>query len=476
MLKRLIGDFGIYGIAPIIPKVAGVAVLPLITPFLTKEDYGLYGIVMAYTGFFGAFYTLGLFVTLSNSFYKSRLQHKWLWRQVYGFLSLWNVAFAGIVTAVLYFAIPESADAQRWSIIGLNVIPLVLFGPTEKLATLYYQLRRKPLEIGLRGAIFGILNLVLVLVTIRYLRMGYMGWFWALFVTQTLTNLSWWIPLNLRDGITPIFNFKWRTLRRALAVGLPVVPHQNAQFMLDQSDRIVMDLTEVSARNIGSYTVAYQGAQVFSTLSLAFSRAMAPQILELLQQQRERLLRRIIFGSQAIFLVALLVYACFAKEFFAFLFRNDGLNEVYQLSVIICAALASTPMYMGANNRLFYHERTKTIGLQSLYAAVLNVGLNFIFIPRYGITAAAVTTLLSYLFLAYSRYYSATYRDVAERRYYPTRWLLATVAMAAGAYFISGTGLSTRLWVAGAALLSAFFLGLQARRLLVLARQPEREP
>ena len=475
MLKRFIGDFGIYGLAPIIPKVAGVAVLPLITPFLTKEDYGLYGIVMAYTGFFGAFYGLGLPVILSNAFYKSPGQHKWLWRQVYGFLSLWNIAFAGIVTAVLYFAIPESAAAQRWSIIALNVIPMVLFGPTEKLAVLYYQLRRKPLEIGLRGAIFGVVNVLLTLITIRFLGMGYMGWFWALFVTQTLTNVSWWIPLNLREGIAPIFNFKWRTLRSALAVSLPVVPHQNAQYVLDQSDRIVMDVTNVSPRNIGAYTVAYQGSQVFSTLSLAFSRAMAPQILELLKEGRERLLRRIIFGSQAIFLLALLLYACVAKEFFSFLFRNGGLNEVYQLSVIVCEALASTPMYMGANNRLFFHERTKTIGLQSLYAAAVNIGLNFILIPRYGITAAAVTTLLSYLFLAYSRYYSASYRTLAERGYYPTLWLAATLTVAALSYVISGADWTVRLSVAGVALVSALFLGRHARRLLSLASRPEQK-
>ncbi len=466
MLRKLIGDFGVYGIAPFIPKVAGVVVLPLITPFLTKEDYGLYGIVTAYTGFFTVFYTLGLFVTLSNSFYRSRSQYKWLWRQVYGFLSLWNVVFAVIVAAVLYFVIPASAAENRWLIVALNVLPLVFFGPTEKVATLYYQLRRKPLQIGARAAIFGVLNMLLTLVTIRYLRIGYMGWFWSLFITQMLTNVSWWVPLNLRERITPIFNFKWRTIRQAMAVGLPVLPHQNAQYVLDQSDRIVMDLTGVATRDIGAYNVAYTGSQIFSTLSLAYSRAMAPQILELIRDRREEILRKIIFGSQALFLVALVLYACVARELFAFLFRGEGLDDVYRLSVLICTALVSTPMYLGANNRLFYHERTKTIGIQSLYAAGLNVGLNFLLIPRYGITAAALTTFVSYQWLAYSRYYSATYREVATLRYYPTRWLAATVLAAALAYWVSGLEPVTRLVILVGTLLPVGTLLLRSRHLL----------
>ncbi len=446
MLKKLLGDFGIYGIAPFIPKIAGIAVLPLITPFLTREDYGLFGIVTAYTGFFGVFYTLGVLVTLSNSFFKSRQQYKWLWRQVYGFLSLWNVIFAVVVALVLYWAIPEAAADDRLLIVVLNVAPMVVFGPTEKIATLYYQLRQKPLQIGIRSAVFGVLNVVITLITIGYLRMGYMGWFWALFITQLLTNISWWIPLNRREKITPIFNFKWRTIRQALGIGLPVVPHQNAQYLLDQSDRVVMDVTGVTTDRIGAYNVAYTGATIFSTLSLAYSRALAPHILQLISSRKEDLLRNILFVSQALFFVALLCYACIAKELFAFLFRNADLNGVYPLSVMICTALVSTPMYMGANNRLFYYEKTRTIGLHSVIAGGLNVLLNFLLIPRYGIEAAAVTTFISYQYLAYSRYYSPTYARLAQRRYYPTRWLLATVGVGVLAYTISFWPLYLRLW------------------------------
>ena len=161
MLKRLFRDFGIYGIAPFVPKVASIFILPLITPFLTKQDFGIYGIITAYTGFFQIFFTLGLNVNLSNSFFKSRMQYQWLWRQIYGFWVLWAVVYGLIISIVIWIFTPKAALDNRNAIILLSVIPIVLFGPTAMIAQLYYQFKKKALQVGLRSAIFGTLNILI---------------------------------------------------------------------------------------------------------------------------------------------------------------------------------------------------------------------------------------------------------------------------------------------------------------------------
>jgi len=458
MLRKILADLGIYGIAPFIPKIASFLVLPLITPFLTKVDFGIYGLILAYITFFKIFYSLGLYVNLTNSFYKSKMQFKWLWRQIYGFLIIWNILFAIVMVGVLYLVFPDNAHDHKWEIILLNVLPIIFFGPTEMIAKKYFHLKREAFQVTIRSAGFGILNIVLTLIFIRYYKMGYMGWFWALFITQILTNISWWFPLNIKERITPIFNFKRNTIRKALQVGLPLIPHRNAAFMLGSSDRVIMDFLRVSTGQIGLYNVAYTGSVLFQTVSDAYTTAVTPHVFELINKQKEALLRTIIFGSQAVFLAGALIFSCFAKEFFLFLFRNEDFNDVYQLAFLIVMAYISAPMYLGANSRFFYYEKTKSLGIQSIIAGITTVIFNLVFIPIYGIFAAAIATFIGYLILTYARYWSKFYKENSILNYYPLYWLLATVLVCVSGFYISALSSNWRILLLGIFILVIFVI------------------
>lgn len=131
MYKKIFSHTAIYGLAPQIPRIAGIFILPIITQYLTEVDFGVYGLIVAVVGAMTALSNLGLNVVLSNSFYKSPMQHKWAWRQIYGFLILWQIPYTIMLGLVIYFIIPEEAAENTWLIILLNTIPVVLFGPTS---------------------------------------------------------------------------------------------------------------------------------------------------------------------------------------------------------------------------------------------------------------------------------------------------------------------------------------------------------
>src|SRR5690606_19546564 len=117
----------------------------------------------------------------------------------------------------------------------------------------YYQLKQQPLQIAIRTAIFGSIGIILTLLLVAYFRMGYMGWFWSGAITQILTQLSYWYPVNFKLGLTPIFNFKWRYIYRQLKVGLPTVPHYYGAYLLGTADRFLMKLLGLPVQDIGLY-------------------------------------------------------------------------------------------------------------------------------------------------------------------------------------------------------------------------------
>ena len=435
MLKKLFSHTVIYGIAPQVPRVAGVLALPIITKHLTELDFGVYGIITAIAGLIAVLSTLGLRVILVNTFYRSAGQYKWAWRQIYGFLTLWNLPYAILLALILYFFIPEEARGDQWLIILLNVLPLVLFGPTLALGTVYYQLKQKPFQIGIRTIIFGLLTVLLNIYFIAVLKMGYMGWFISTCIVTILNNASYWIPLNRKLGFTPIFNFKWRLIRRYLTVSLPTVPHYYSTYLLDTSDRAIMKMVNVPTENVGLYNVAYTVGNLVNSLGMASNLAVGPLLNESYKNERHSEARYLVFVLQAAFFCITFCVSIWLKEIFVLLIRNEALQGVYPLGIIIVMAYNYRPMYAGASSRLFYLEKTKVLLKVTFTAGIINVLLNFIFIPIYGYQVAVFTTFFALMYMGYGGYFLKVFRENAGVNYYPLRWILTTILLAIAAYF-----------------------------------------
>tara|TARA_B110000114_G_C15015738_1_gene366751 strand:- start:772 stop:1143 length:372 start_codon:yes stop_codon:yes gene_type:complete len=93
-------------------------------------------------------------------------------------------------------------------------------------------------------------------------------------------------------------------------------------------------------------------------------------------------------------------------------------------------------MYLGANNRLFYIEKTKVLLKISFVAGLANVLMNLIFIPIYGFEVAAITTYVSLMYMGYSGYYLKVFKDNNNLNYYPLLWLLTTLILTISAIYI----------------------------------------
>jgi O-antigen/teichoic acid export membrane protein len=434
MLKKLFSHTAIYGLAPQITKVASFFSLPLITQELTELDYGVSAIIGAYTGAISVFAVLGLRVILVNTFFKSKNQYKWAWRQIYGFLTIWNFIYALILALLLLVVIPKEASENRWLILFLNVTPLVFFGQTKTICSTYYQLKQKPFQIAIRSLIFGLLSIGLNVLFIVYYKQGYMGWFYSNFIVGILNNISFFIPLNLKLKITPIFNFKWKTIRKYLKISIPVVPHYYSSYLLNSSDKVVMNTLNVSTGDVGKYGVSYTAGNIMQALSTALTNAIGPLLASNYGEKKYHEARYLTFISQITMFSATFILALWVKEVFQILIRNENLASMYYLGVIIVMSYNYRPMYVGANSQLMYNEKTNILWKVSFTAGIINIILNLILIPIIGFEIAAFTTFISYMFMGYSGYFLKVYKRLTPLNYYPLLWLTLTIVLSVVVY------------------------------------------
>lgn len=436
MLKKLFSHTAIYGLAPQIPKIVGIFILPITTKYLTKTDFGIYTVLTAIIAAVSIFSNLGLNIVLGNMLIKSPNQYKWGWRQIYGFLTLWNIPYCIFLGLIIYISLPPETAGNTWEIIISNVAPVVLFGATSLLGTTYYIYKQKPLQIALRSTATGIITMGLNLLFIAYYKMGYLGWFYSGAIGQLFFQLSYWIPLNLKLGMRPIFNFKWSFIKQNLKISLPTVPHYYGGYLINSSDRVVMDKVGVGIGDTGLYGAASQIANPVQLAGVAAGQAINPILYQSYKEKKEKNARNFVFLFQILLLSGTFLLSIWIKEIFPFLIKNKELQAAYPTALILIMSYSYRAMYYGANNRLFYYEKTKVLLKITFVAGLANLLLNIIFIPIWGYQVAAYTTFAALMYMGYIGYYLKVFKETNKEDYYPMFWLILTIILTISAYFI----------------------------------------
>jgi O-antigen/teichoic acid export membrane protein len=457
MYKKLASHTLIYGLSPYLPRILGLFILPIITKDLTQLDYGIYGIILAYVAAIEVLKDLGLNLILYNSFTKMPHQYKWMWRSIYGFLTIWNWGYAVLATGLIYWIVPPEAIENVWLIVALNLLPIVLFGPTQLIGKVYFQMKEKPVEIAVRTVIFGILTILLNLYTISYLKMGYMGWFWSSCIVGILTNLSFWHPINIKYKLKPIFNFKWRLMKQNLKVSLPTLPHYYSSYIIQTSDKAILSGMNVSANDIGGYNFAGMFGGLFSQLGNALGQAARPLFNTYYKSKNYLKVREIIFVMQLLFFALTFLASLWLKEIFSILVKNEELALTYPIAIILIMAVNYRPMYFGSAGVILYGEKTKKLLYVTFIASIICVVLNFSLIPYWGVWAAVFSTYVSMMYMGYSGYFLKEFKEV-DVPFYPMLWLLATLVLTVFAYYAVEFNLTIKISITFVLTISGLFL------------------
>jgi O-antigen/teichoic acid export membrane protein len=86
------------------------------------------------------------------------------------------------------------------------------------------------------------------------------------------------------------------------------------------------------------------------------------------------------------------------------IFATAEYSEAKYVIPPVAASVFFNFMYAVFCNVEFYYEKTKFVMVASIGAAVLNIVLNWMFIPIWGYLAAGYTTLVSYIIYCFAHY------------------------------------------------------------------------
>lgn len=188
----------------------------------------------------------------------------------------------------------------------------------------------------------------------------------------------------------------------ALKFNLPLIPHYLSMYLLSSSDRIMISkIINTSATAI--YNVSYTVASIMLIFWNSIEASYAPWIYQNLEIKNYKSIRK--RGSQILLLFAVLTMlsTLFAPEII-FVLAPKSYHEGIYIIPAVAAGVFFTALYSLFMRIELYLKKTKFTMYASIIAGVMNLILNFIFIPIYGMYAAGYTTLVCYIILSLGHY------------------------------------------------------------------------
>lgn len=294
-----------------------------------------------------------------------------------------------------------------------------------------------------------------VFVFLARMRLGLEGIVYAFVLSSGVAALLLIVGMASQARI----RFSGPLVRRMLRYGAPLAIGSLALPVLHAGDRYILDAFR------GSETVAlyYWGSRLSGLLNMLFVQSVSMALVVvgvkvLAGPEHDVSLHRRTFRHFTVWAGwGVLVLSLFAHEITTVLTDDPRYPLAAPLVLPLSLGYLFYGHYVVFSNTLLVSGRTHVIGANVFIAAVFNIVLNLILIPRFGMWGAAAATVVSYLLLALL---TAAY----ARRDYPVDYTWR------GAAFV--IALVVALYVAGSAVGEGTVLSFGIRVLIGLAYLP----
>lgn len=189
----------------------------------------------------------------------------------------------------------------------------------------------------------------------------------------------------------------------AIGFNLPLIPHYLSQTVLNNSDRIMIERM-VGVDKAGIYGIAYSISLIMIFFHNALSQTISPWMFKKIKDRHYQDIAPVAYGTLA-FIGIMNIFLIAAAPEVVRIFAPPEYYEAIWVVPPVAMSCFFLFMYDYFARFEFYYEKTKKIMLASIFGAILNLVLNYIFIQIWGYIAAAYTTLVCYIVYVFCHYF-----------------------------------------------------------------------
>ena len=434
-IKELVSETAVYGFSHVIARFLNYFLVPFYTDVFAQDEYGVISVLYSSIMFFNILFSFGMESAYLRYGRESNLKHTYSSVLI---LVTVSCVFGG---TLLYFAspffeqmftseFPNSSELWQY-LVAIIVLDAIMAIPLAELRLAQRAWTFSALRLG-----HVVINVALNFYLILSLNMGIEAILYSNIIASALICFA-----SLLVTISRMtWGFSRISIETALKFGLPYLPAGLGYLVNETIDRFF--ISGLSAETVsmiygaginplevtGVYSACYK-LSIFMTLGVQmFRMAWQPFFLRYKNESTAPIIFRkvfIYFNISASLVFALI--SLFRNEIVALnvpILNVPIINEGYWWGLYVVPVLLMANWFQGwyvnFTAGIFITENTKKMPIVTLTGAAATILLLSIFVPRFGMMAAALTTLFTYGLMAVFLWHFST-------KFYPVNYpILAT--------------------------------------------------
>jgi O-antigen/teichoic acid export membrane protein len=396
-LKQLGRDSVVYGLGAILAKGIGLFLLPIYTRIFPPADYGVIEMLTVIASFLSAVLVMGMDSAQSFYFFEQKAGGPAAQARLVGAILQWRVTWGAAIVLVATTATPffnrfffdGRLAWTHFAIAFAGALLMQLMSQSVEVFRLLYR----PWPYVLVTLTQAVTAAGLVLVFTLGLGQGILGYFLGAMLASALAAGIGWYLVRDHVDLSRLHTDWWP---RLLRFGAPLVPAGVAMYLMNTSDRWFIQHYHGEAA-LGIYAVGAKFALAMALAIETFRKAWWPIAMDAMHSadgpETYRTISRMFMGVG----VAAVVYLAFLSPWLVDWLAAPAFHDAWPVVGVLAWQSLFYGFYLVASAGLWKSERTVYSMLLMGASAVLNLALNWAFVPAWGGLGAAVATAVSFL-------------------------------------------------------------------------------
>lgn len=369
----------------------GLLVGVWVARYLGAEQFGLLNFALAFTGLFAAIATLGMQGIVVRDIVRDQKSTN-LTLGTAAILQLIGglVSFLLIMVAIHYFRPDNILSRSIVAILGA----MMLLKFSEVVVCWFESQVQSKYAVWVQGYVF--VTFIGVKVALILIEAPLIAFAWSMLGEATVVAIILMLVLNHRGTPIKTLRFSMNRAKELLKDSWPLFLSAASISVYTKIDQIMIGQM-LDDRAVGLYSAALRLSEIWYFIPAAIVASVFPSIIELKRSSKERYYLRLqqLYNVMVIMSLSLAIpIALLAKPLITIIFGPEFAEAstvlVFHIwaGIFIFLSIASHSWYLAENLQKLSLQRT-------IFCATINITLNLILIPHFGIEGAAFALLTS---------------------------------------------------------------------------------
>lgn len=402
-IKKNISSYINYAFASLSSSIVNIILVPIYTAHISVEEYGILELIFTVSFLLNFIFTFGFKSSILNCFHRDYDSDDDRRKLISS-----GVTFVGAVTIVIavlliYFSKPFSKLLLSNEQYSPLIILMLIWNAGQNLIVIFLTIFRSLDNVRIYLSVSLLQASLIMVFNLLFLLKYKMGLYGILLGNSlAITSAVILCIIYLRKELKLSISFPH--LLNLLKYGLPIIPASISAWILGLSDRILLSKLS-SLAEVGLYSLGNKFALIVYAIAVTPFLTLWPTLMYKIARDddADKKFTRIFSLYCAVSMFFFILISVLAKEIVILFFKSVYIQAYTVVFLLTIGYFLNGAHYIVISG-MHLGKKIILYPLVSIGAALLNILINFVLIPKFGMIGAAVSSVISYVILFYFTY------------------------------------------------------------------------